>query len=57
MKPGGVPDHTRAARLILKDYVQGKLVFCQAPPNFNQVLQFGTPNVRLRVSNVKHFSG
>jgi large subunit GTPase 1 len=38
MKPGGVPDHYRAARLVLKDFVQGKLIFCQAPPGVNRVL-------------------
>ncbi len=36
MKPGGVPDHFRAARIILKDYVQGKLLFCRAPPGEDQ---------------------
>ena len=38
MKPGGIPDSTKAARFILKDFVQGKLLFCQAPPNVQQVL-------------------
>ena len=37
MKPGGVPDHYRAARLVLKDFVTGKLIYCQAPPNVDQV--------------------
>lgn len=32
MKPGGVPDQARAARVMLKDYVLGKLLYCQAPP-------------------------
>ena len=36
MKPGGVPDHFRAAKLILKDLVQGKLLFCKAPPGVDQ---------------------
>ena len=36
MKPGGVPDQFRAARVILKDYVQGKLLFCKAPPGLHQ---------------------
>jgi len=38
MKPGGVPDESRAARLILKDFVTGKLLFCKAPPNVEQVV-------------------
>jgi large subunit GTPase 1 len=28
----GVPDESRAARYILKDYVNGKLLFCHPPP-------------------------
>ena len=36
MKPGGVPDQAKAARVILKDYVQGKLCFCHAPPGVKQ---------------------
>lgn len=28
----GQPDESRAARYILKDYVKGKLLFCQPPP-------------------------
>lgn len=34
MKTGqGQPDESRAARYVLKDYVNGKLLFCQPPPN------------------------
>ena len=29
----GQPDESRAARLVLKDYVNGKLLFCQPPPH------------------------
>ncbi|KAL9108963.1 MAG: hypothetical protein Q9227_006359 [Pyrenula ochraceoflavens] len=29
----GQPDESRAARLILKDYVSGKLLFCAPPPH------------------------
>ena len=36
MKPGGVPDETRAARVILKDFVTGKLLLCKAPPEQDQ---------------------
>ena len=42
----GQPDQSRAARYVLKDYVSGKLLFCQPPPqeppidarNFNREL-------------------
>lgn len=35
-KPGGVPDDSRAARLLLKDLVSGKLRYCRAPPGVDQ---------------------
>ena len=28
----GVPDHQRASRLFIKDYVDGKLIYCHPPP-------------------------
>jgi hypothetical protein len=31
----GIPDGSRAARLILKDYVCGKILYCYPPPGFN----------------------
>jgi len=31
----GIPDGSRAARLILKDYVNGKLLYCYPPPGCN----------------------
>jgi len=36
MTSGGRPDQSRAARIILKDYVSGKLLFCEAPPGVEQ---------------------
>lgn len=36
MTSGGRPDQSRAARIILKDYVSGKLLFCEAPPGVDQ---------------------
>jgi hypothetical protein len=31
----GIPDGSRSARLILKDYVNGKLLFCYPPPGYD----------------------
>jgi len=31
----GIPDGSRAARLILKDYVNGKVLYCYPPPGYN----------------------
>jgi large subunit GTPase 1 len=36
----GQPDESRAARYILKDYVNGKLLFCQPPPGDIDPLEF-----------------
>ena len=31
----GIPDGSRAARLLLKDYVSGKLLYCYPPPGYD----------------------
>ena len=36
MTAGGRPDQSRSARIILKDYVAGKLLYCEAPPDVDQ---------------------
>ncbi|RZB38767.1 large subunit GTPase 1 -like [Asbolus verrucosus] len=36
MTANGQPDNPRAARYILKDYMNGKLLYCHSPPNANQ---------------------
>ncbi|KAJ1950639.1 hypothetical protein EC988_004314, partial [Linderina pennispora] len=36
----GNPDESRAARVILKDYVNGKLVFCSPPPSHPDASDF-----------------
>uniref|UniRef100_A0A3Q3R0J6 CP-type G domain-containing protein n=1 Tax=Monopterus albus TaxID=43700 RepID=A0A3Q3R0J6_MONAL len=35
MTSHGQPDQSRSARYILKDYVSGKLLYCQPPPHIN----------------------
>jgi large subunit GTPase 1 len=32
----GTPDESRAARVLLKDYVNAKLLYCHPPPQFNR---------------------
>lgn len=32
----GLPDASRACRIILKDYVNGRILYCHAPPNVDQ---------------------
>lgn len=36
MTANGEPDNSRAARLVLKDFVNGKLLYCYAPPSVPQ---------------------
>lgn len=36
---GGLPDMTRAGRRVLKDYVDGKVLACKAPPNASVDIQ------------------
>ncbi|XP_074627251.1 large subunit GTPase 1 homolog [Acropora palmata] len=38
MTSHGVPDVSRSARYVLKDYVKGKLLFCTAPPGEDETL-------------------
>ncbi|GFO00738.1 large subunit GTPase 1 homolog [Plakobranchus ocellatus] len=35
MTPRGIPDAPRASRYILKDYVRGKLLYCEPPPGLD----------------------
>lgn len=37
MTARGQPDQSRSARYVLKDYVNGKLLYAHAPPTHNQV--------------------
>lgn len=36
MTQNGQPDNPRSARYVLKDYVNGKLLYCVAPPGLTQ---------------------
>lgn len=36
MTQNGQPDNPRTARYVLKDFVNGKLLYCVAPPTQNQ---------------------
>lgn len=43
MTANGQPDGSRAARYILKDFMNGKLLYCHAPPNVDQAEYFTWP--------------
>ncbi|KAG5684665.1 hypothetical protein PVAND_013883 [Polypedilum vanderplanki] len=36
MTANGQPDQSRAARRVLKDFINGKLLYCNSPPTHNQ---------------------
>uniref|UniRef100_L7M2P5 Large subunit GTPase 1 homolog n=1 Tax=Rhipicephalus pulchellus TaxID=72859 RepID=L7M2P5_RHIPC len=50
MTQSGLPDNPRASRYILKDFVNGKLLYCVAPPSVDQkeYHTFPPPPVRTR---------
>lgn len=37
MTARGLPDNPRSSRHILKDFVQGKLLYCHSPPNIDPI--------------------
>lgn len=39
MHKGDKPDESRAARLIVKDYIHGKLLYCTPPPEFEDQIR------------------
>ena len=47
----GVPDYTRAARIIIKDYVSGKLLYCHPPPAINDAASFHMETVKTAIQN------
>ncbi|KAL0130656.1 hypothetical protein PUN28_002347 [Cardiocondyla obscurior] len=54
MTQNGQPDNPRSARYILKDFVNGKLLYCVAPPTFKQEHFHVFPPRRRNVSANKH---
>lgn len=51
MTARGQPDQSRSARYVLKDYVNGRLLYCHVPPGYKQD-EFHTfaPRVRREIS-------
>nr|CAI5837863.1 unnamed protein product [Callosobruchus analis] len=44
----GQPDMARAARYILKDYMNGELLYCHAPPGFDQEFYCSLTNRKIK---------
>lgn len=48
----GKPDNFRTARLVLNDYLDGKILFCRAPPSddqkaFSKLTKYNNPDLRV----------
>ncbi|KAL6257317.1 hypothetical protein P5V15_010892 [Pogonomyrmex californicus] len=54
MTQNGQPDNPRSARYILKDFVNGRLLYCVAPPTFEQKTFHTFPPRRRNISENKH---
>ncbi|KAG5325432.1 LSG1 GTPase, partial [Pseudoatta argentina] len=54
MTQNGQPDNPRSARYVLKDFVNGKLLYCVAPPTFDQERFHTFPPQRRNISMNKH---
>ncbi|KAL2219861.1 putative ribosome biogenesis GTPase Lsg1 [Thermoascus aurantiacus ATCC 26904] len=51
----GQPDESRAARYILKDYVNGKLLFCHPPPASGEAATEGKERIDPLEFNKEHY--
>lgn len=54
MTQNGQPDNPRSARYVLKDFVNGKLLYCVAPPTVKQERFHTFPPRRRIVSANRH---
>lgn len=52
MTANGQPDNPRSARYVLKDFVNGKLLYCYAPPNMKQEVYHPFPRFSKLCSRV-----
>lgn len=54
MTANGQPDQSRSARYVLKEYVNGKLLYCHAPPGYKQEeFHIYAPRVRRELDEKK----
>ena len=49
----GNPDFTQAARLVIKNYAAGKLLYCHPPPNLDSITSFMNETVKTSLVNAK----
>jgi large subunit GTPase 1 len=47
----GNPDFTQAARLVIKEYAAGKLLYCHPPPNLDSAASFMRETVKTSLAN------
>jgi large subunit GTPase 1 len=53
----GIPDYTRAARVVIKDYAAGRLLYCHAPPSVqpDQLAAFNRETIVTSLHNTRKF--
>lgn len=56
MTQNGQPDNPRSARYVLKDFVNGKLLYCVAPPTLEQERFHMFPPRRRNLSVNRHIT-
>jgi large subunit GTPase 1 len=49
----GVPDYTRASRFVIKDYADGRLLYCHTPPTFEHAGAFQRETLITAFNNTK----
>ena len=49
----GVPDYTRASRIVIQDYAAGRLLFCHAPPTTKDSEAFQKETLLTTIRNTK----
>lgn len=49
----GAPDYTRAARMVIKDYAAGKLLYCHPPPTIDDPDDFAHETIATAIANTE----
>lgn len=49
----GAPDYQRAARIVIKDYANGKLLYCHPPPNDVNKVEFFRETIATALKNAE----
>jgi len=53
MTPRGLPDISRASRVICKDYINGKIIYCEPPPGADRKLYHSKSKLALALKRIE----